>query len=598
MAQSTKKTTKKVVNKIGKEENKEKPVEIRKSNNNLSKFITMFVFISSIAYLTYCIINTESIINNLNNISIPIFIFLMSLVLFLFGINSNNKSKVYGILSIILLLFISFNFLINEKILKLPEEERLISYTNVSYNQLKDWADINDIELVMEYEYSDEIAKGNIIRLDVNEGTFVKEIKKIKVTISDGPDYDKKVIVPSMLGWNIDDAVEFINKNHMTNVQINYEKSDSERDIIYKQSLNGEIRRNEILNLTVSFGEGVLPDTIEMINLVDKNWFDASLWLKRNNIDYIVNYEFSEKDKNIVINQDIKEGKEINLNTEKLAVTLSKGKAIKMIDLTKMSSNEIIDWIVKNNLKVEFEEIYDSDIETGKVIKQSINVNEQVSEGTLISVSISRGQIKMQKFNNLFEFKEWANKYNINYSESYEYSSVPKGQVISYSYNENDVVDPDAVIYIRVSLGQAISIPSFIGKTKNDAQVTCNNIGIRCSFVIGSYTNYDSNVIYTQSRSVGTKVAEGSTITLTLSKGRPKEFELSIAQNELSVGNATATINNLRKVLANRYPGVNFNIIAKPHNTYSPGIPHPDSPTKVGSKIKQGNTYTIYIVAN
>lgn len=598
MAQSTKKTTKKVVNKIGKEENKEKPVEIRKSNNNLSKFITMFVFISSIAYLTYCIINTESIINNLNNISIPIFIFLMSLVLFLFGINSNNKSKVYGILSIILLLFISFNFLINEKILKLPEEERLISYTNVSYNQLKDWADINDIELVMEYEYSDEIAKGNIIRLDVNEGTFVKEIKKIKVTISDGPDYDKKVIVPSMLGWNIDDAVEFINKNHMTNVQINYEKSDSERDIIYKQSLNGEIRRNEILNLTVSFGEGVLPNTIEMINLVNKNWFDASLWLKRNNIDYIVNYEFSEKDKNIVINQDIKEGKEINLNTEKLAVTLSKGKAIKMIDLTKMSSNEIIDWIVKNNLKVEFEEIYDSDIETGKVIKQSINVNEQVSEGTLISVSISRGQIKMQKFNNLFEFKEWANKYNINYSESYEYSSVPKGQVISYSYNENDVVDPDAVIYIRVSLGQAISIPSFIGKTKNDAQVTCNNIGIRCSFVIGSYTNYDSNVIYTQSRSVGTKVAEGSTITLTLSKGRPKEFELSIAQNELSVGNATATINNLRKVLANRYPGVNFNIIAKPHNTYSPGIPHPDSPTKVGSKIKQGNTYTIYIVAN
>ena len=598
MAQSTKKTTKKVVNKIGKEENKEKPVEIRKSNNNLSKFITMFVFISSIAYLTYCIINTESIINNLNNISIPIFIFLMSLVLFLFGINSNNKSKVYGILSIILLLFISFNFLINEKILKLPEEERLISYTNVSYNQLKDWADINDIELVMEYEYSDEIAKGNIIRLDVNEGTFVKEIKKIKVTISDGPDYDKKVIVPSMLGWNIDDAVEFINKNHMTNVQINYEKSDSERDIIYKQSLNGEIRRNEILNLTVSFGEGVLPDTIEMINLVDKNWFDASLWLKRNNIDYIVNYEFSEKDKNIVINQDIKEGKEINLNTEKLAVTLSKGKAIKMIDLTKMSSNEIIDWIVKNNLKVEFEEIYDSDIETGKVIKQSINVNEQVSEGTLISVSISRGQIKMQKFNNLFEFKEWANKYNINYSESYEYSSVPKGQVISYSYNENDVVDPDAVIYIRVSLGQAISIPSFIGKTKNDAQVTCNNIGIRCSFVIGSYTNYDSNVIYTQSRSVETKVAEGSTITLTLSKGRPQEFKLSIAQNELSVGNATATINNLRKVLANRYPGVNFNIIAKPHNTYSPGIPHPDSPTKVGSKIKQGNTYTIYIVAN
>ena len=203
MAQSTKKTTKKVVNKIGKEENKEKPVEIRKSNNNLSKFITMFVFISSIAYLTYCIINTESIINNLNNISIPIFIFLMSLVLFLFGINSNNKSKVYGILSIILLLFISFNFLINEKILKLPEEERLISYTNVSYNQLKDWADINDIELVMEYEYSDEIAKGNIIRLDVNDNVSVIVREYFRREISNNTALIKDIIIEDEIIVNL-----------------------------------------------------------------------------------------------------------------------------------------------------------------------------------------------------------------------------------------------------------------------------------------------------------------------------------------------------------------------------------------------------------
>ena len=189
---------------------------------------------------------------------------------------------------------------------------------------------------------------------------------------------------------------------------------------------------------------------------------------------------------------------------------------------------------------------------------------------------------------------------NIKYSESYEYSdTVAKGNVISYSYNENDIVNPDAVIYVRVSLGKAISIPSFIGKTKSEAQNICNNLGIRCSFVTGDYNNnYKENVIYVQSRSVNSKVASGSSITLTLSKGIPQTFQLVITQQDLSIGNATATINNLKKVLTSRYPGVNFNIQAKPHNTYNAGMQHPDSPTKNGSTIKQGNTYTIYIVSN
>lgn len=591
---STQKSSKKEPNKKIEEKIKDEPIV----NNSFNKLITTITFIVSIAYLSYLIISTDSIISNLNNLSIPIFIFVISLVIFISSLYTKNNSKIYIVLSIILLLFTSYNFMVTENILKLPEEEKIVSYINKPYTTLKDWASGNDIEIIPEYEFSDEIEKGNIIRLDVNEGTFIKEIKKIVVTISDGPDFDKKIILPSMLGWNVDDVSEYINKNFMTNVTINYEKSDSEKDIIYKQSKNGEIRRNEHITLTASLGNGPIPNIVEMTNLVNKKLFDASLWLNRNNINYTLEYEFSDKDKDTVLKQDIPSGKEINIDNEKVILTLSKGKAIKMIDLTKMNSNEITDWIIKNNLKIEFEEIYDSNIETGKVINQSIKEGEEISEDTLVKVTISRGQIKMQKFNSLFEFKEWANKYNIKYSESYEYSSVPKGGVISYSYNENDTVDPDAVIYIRVSLGQAISIPSFIGKSKSDAQATCNNIGIRCSFVTGNYTNYDNNIVYVQSRNVGTKVAEGSTITLTLSKGKPTTWKLAILQNELSIGNADATINSLRNAFANRYPGVIFTFQKVKDNTYNSGLLSPNSPTKVGAQIKQGNTYTIYIVSN
>ena len=573
----------------------------KKKNLYIHRIITTITFMLSIAYLCYYIITINDIFKNINNIITSIFIFIISSITFISSIKSKNNGIMYTLLSIILIIFMVFTFLLNEKMIKLPEEEKMISYNNKSYNDLSSWAEKNNIETIIEYEYSDEIEKGNIIRTNVSEGTFVKDIDKIIVTISDGPDYDKILIIPSMLGWNVDDAAEYIKKNFLNNVTINFEESDSENDIIFKQNKNGEIRRSDELILTASIGnKNDLPSTIEMIDLKDKSLFEALLWLKRNNIKYTLNYEFSEIDKNIVIKQNIDKGKEINIGNDTVTITLSKGKSIKLADFTKMNVNDATDWIIKNNLKVNFEEIYSDSIETGKIIKQDIEPNTEVATGTLITITISRGQIKMQKFNNLYEFKDWANKYNIKYSESYEYSdTVSKGNVISYSYSENDIVDPESVIYVRVSLGKAISIPTFIGKTKAEAQNLCNNLGIRCSFVIGNFSNtYNENIVYIQSRNTGTKVAANSSITLTLSKGKPTTFNLAILQNELSIGNADATINSLKNAFANRYPGVYFTFQKVKDNTYNSGLISPNSPTKVGASIKQGNTYTIFVVSN
>ena len=584
---------------MGKEKkNKIEKTEEKKKKSTGYKVISTLSFIISVVYLSYYIVYTDSIITNLNSLVVPIFIFLISISLFISALKSKTSSIVYYLLSILLIIFMGITFTIDKGILKLPEDEKILSYRNKSYSDFNDWIGKYDIEVITEYEHSDEIEKGNIIRTDINEGTLVKEIKKITVTVSDGPDYDKIVIIPSMMGWNVDDVVEFVNKNFMNNVTINYENSDSERDVIFKQSKNGELRRHESLILTASYGDFV-SSNIEMEDLKGKSFLEASLWLKRNGLNYDLTYEFSDKlDKNIVIDQSIEKGKEISSN-DKVMLTLSKGKAIKVPDLTKMTVKEITDWVIKNNLKIEFDEIYDEKIETGKVIKQNIEPNKEISNDETIIVTISKGQIKMQRFTSLFEFKEWANKYNVKYSESYEYSdTVGKGNVISYSYDENEIVDPESVIYVRVSLGKAISIPNFIGKNKTEAQNICNNLGIRCSFVSGNYTNYNINTVYVQSRTVGSKVASGSTITLTLSKGIPATYNLVIMQNELSIGNADGTISSLRSILPKRHPGVNFVFQKVKDNTYNSGLISPNSPTKIGSQIKQGNTYTIYVVAN
>lgn len=572
----------------------------RKKKNIIHKVFSTLALLVSLSYLTYKIVNIDSILNNIIILSIPLFIFLISLIIFIFSLKSENK-KLFIITSLLLIIFTGFYFINDLNIITLPKEEVLLSYKNKSYLDFKEWADSKNIKIVVEYENSDTIEKGKIIRLDKNEGTLVKDIKTINVVVSDGPNPDKLLIIPSMLGWNVDDVIAYVKENFMTNVIVDFEFSTSEKDIVIKQSVNGEIRRSEELTITVSLGnENDVIKNVEMIDLSNKTLFEASIWLKRNCINYELNYEFSDNiDKDIILNQSIKSGEEVNIDENVITLTVSKGKAITIVDFTKMDVNEVTDWIIKNDLKIKFEEIYDESIETGKIIKQDIEVGTKVSSDTLITITISRGQIKMEKFESLYEFKEWANKYNIKYNESYEYSnSVAKGKVISYSYKEDEIIDPDDVVYVKVSLGKAITIPSFIGKSKSEIKNTCNSLGLRCSFTTGTYTKYTSNIAYAQSRTAGSKVASGSSITITLSKGIPTTSKLYINGSLTISGSADTTISLLTDFFNKNYPGVNFIFKKVKHNTLNNGMISDNSPTNAGSSVTQGKTYTIYIVSN
>lgn len=561
------------------------------------RIFSMITLVASLAYLTYKIVTCESLITNIYTLSIPVFLFIISIILLIASLKS-EFNKVYIFLSIMILLFLSFYLVTDINLVSLPKEEVIASYYNKDLKELKDFADKNNINLVIEYEYSDEIETGKIIRIDTEGISYVKDIKQIIVTISDGPNYDKLLIVPSMIGRNLDDLIEFIDKNFMNNVTINFEISDSDKDTIISQDKNGEIRRNSDITFVISLGSEI-SDTVTMENLVGMKLFDAELWIKRNGIKYEIKYEFSDKSKNEVLSQSTNKDEEINIKDTNITITVSAGVAIKIPDFKTMTVDEATSWIINNKLKVEFNEIYDENIETGKIIEQSIKENELVKENTLINLTISKGQIIMDEFKSISDFRDWANKYNVKYNETYDYSNnISKGEAISYSYNKGDIIDPDGVIYVKISLGKAVYIPSFVGKSKNDAQNICNSLGIRCNFVTGTYTNYNSNVIYNQSRSVNSKVASGSSITLTLSKGIPETKKLAILQNWLSIGNADATINSLRSNFAKNYPGVNFIFEKRKDNTLNSGMIAQNSPTTAGSEVKQGQTYTIYIVSN
>ena len=174
-----------------------------------------------------------------------------------------------------------------------------------------------------------------------------------------------------MIGRNLDDLIEFIDKNFMNNVTINFEISDTDKDTIIAQDKNGEIRRNSDITFVISLGSEI-SDTVTMENLVGMKLFDAELWLKRNGIKYEIKYEFSDKLKNEVLSQSTNKDEEINIKDTNITITVSAGVAIKIPDFKTMTVDEATSWIINNKLKVEFNEIYDENIETGKIIEQSI----------------------------------------------------------------------------------------------------------------------------------------------------------------------------------------------------------------------------------
>ena len=330
---------------------------------------------------------------------------------------------------------------------------------------------------------------------------------------------------------------------------------------------------------------------------------EATVWLKKHGLNYELNYEFNNNIKrNYVIDQSIQVGEILNPNTETgLLLIISKGKEIEVPNLFEMKMDDIIKWVSNNNLKINFSGRYDEKIALGEIIEVNYKPGDIIEEGSLIHIVTSKGQLKIPDFKTIKEYREWANKYNIELKEIYEFSdTIANGNIISLSHEVNSIISNTDKITITVSQGKAVTIPSFSGKTKAQATTLCNSVGLKCSFTYGNYSStIAKDVVTGQSKRNGAMVVQGTNVILTLSKGKAKVYDFVIQASWLALGSADNTIASLKKELGSRYPGVNFTYVKKDvNNGMAAGNIHPDSPTNVGKTktVEQGKTYVIWIV--
>ena len=572
-----------------------------KGINVMNKLMGVLVLASSSVYLAYIVKNMYDKVNGMSLLIGALILELFSLLFFLTSLVKNKVKNALNIFSSLAFIsFITFTVLDYNNIIKIKKMDTLPNFINKNIADVVVYADEKKLDIDYSYEYSDNVEEGKIISQDVLPGTILKKIDKVSFVVSGGPNYDKEIILTNFEGTKIDELIDFISKNYLNNVNIIYEiNNEIERDIIISQSVKGNTKRSSLITVKVSLGSKDSLSPISLEDLRDKKLFDATLYLKRNGISYELKYEFSDTiNKDHIISTDPSSG-EVTPLSSKVILTVSKGKSITVPNLKDMEMKDIVSWASENNVKLSFNEEYHKDIKLGQIISVSEKENNIIAEGTNITITTSKGPLRLINTHNLTEFKTWADKYKVDYSIKYEYSdTVSKGTIIKYSIEIDSIIDFDNSITVTVSNGKSITVPNFVGMSKYNITTTCKNLGLNCTFYYTGYSSTAKDIAKSQNVKAKTVVMSGTYVSIGLSSGPAKTYSIYIQDGWFTKGNADATINTLKQKLSVECPGVIFKFEKRSSNTgANAGYIHESSPTRGGqNSFTQGKTYTFYII--
>lgn len=495
-----------------KEKKKEKGFKIH-------SIFLILAFITFSIYLIIEVLHYDSLLNFLPKLLGIILILLFLVCFIVIGLKNRNQHGTIIVGSILITIYSLFNILLVLNIISLPSDEYIPNFYQKSVTEVNEWKESNKINVIENYEYSDLVKKDLIISQSLMAPTLTKDTKELTVTISLGPDPLKEIIVPNFIGLKYDDVIKYIEENHLSNATIDYQNSEKEIDTVISQSKSGTMKRNE--EIIITFAKEEIEGEIEIIDFTNKSLLFAKSWLLKYEFNVEVLEEFSDtvEDGNIIKQSAVNEVKDPKEDV--ITLTVSKGRQNIAPDISLMTSNEINKWALENDIKISYKEEYSDEVKLGDIISSSVKKDDIINPDEKVEIIISKGALEMIKVTNVNEFINWAETNNIDYQINYESSdTIKKDEIIKTSHNVGSKIKKDDTVIITVSKGKMISIPNFVGMSKNDIQSKCNNINLNCSFKTGGYTEKTkAGIAISQSKKSGTSVSEGTSLTITLSAG-------------------------------------------------------------------------------
>ena len=173
-------------------------------------------------------------------------------------------------------------------------------------------------------EFSDEYAKGQVIRTNPVAGTPLTEGQKVEVYYSSGPMIVKEKM-PDVVGLNYATAVKRLNDLGFKNVEFEWKENQEDKDVVIDQSIPRytDTDITEKIVLTISKGPGVKKAVVP--HVVGLPFKDAVKTLNEYGFTNIgEEYVYDDSAVNTVLHQSVSQGTELDVNT-KIILRLSQG---------------------------------------------------------------------------------------------------------------------------------------------------------------------------------------------------------------------------------------------------------------------------------
>ena len=503
-------------------ENSTKSVEKEEIKPKTKKHLLVHSFLIILLLITIgsfvlTILNKNNSVNDLiSSLLLTIFtIFFVTI-----SISYHRKSKGLILLSGLLLLgYLVLNFNNHTNVIPTTTSQ---NFQGKSITEVMKWASKNNVKITQEYEYSDMVPEYDVISQELEKKE--NKITGITVAVSEGPNPYKEIIVPSMITWDSERVIDYVKSNYLSNVIVDFVSSDKAKDTVIEQSASGNLKRNDELHLVFSFGEELGFSEVKLIDFTKMSKFEVEFFMKQHQLRYDFDNDFSSSIKRgYAMKQSIAAGETVQINDQRILVTISKGPKVKVPELKKMDLEEITEWAIKNKVKLSFTDQYDEAVKENDIISVNYEKGTIIEQGTVVKVTLSRGALKMPKFKSLTDFYNWANKYSINYEEKHEFSDTVKaGEIIKFSYKSGESLKNNDTIIVIISDGKKQTVPNVVGLTKSEAVSKLEKAGLNYSFVYEA-SSHSKNKVINQSISAGSEISSGTTITITISTGEEEE---------------------------------------------------------------------------
>ena len=256
------------------------------------------------------------------------------------------------------------------------------------------WGKNNDIEIIEEEQYDTKITERIVISQSIKDGSRIFKKSSIKIIVSKGKDPNEKISVPEKDSATASDIKAWKEENDLSNVTI-------------KEEHSSEIETGKIIK-----------------------------------------YEF----------ENIATNKTNFTRSDKLTIIVSKGeKVLNMEDFTSKTQTEAEKWCQENNVIYEVKEKFSDTIENGKIISQSVENGQELTDDTTIVFEVSIGAgIKIPNYSKVSsdEAQELSDKVKLKIKNVYN-MNVSYGKLISQSVKAGTTKkETDNEVTLTYSLGK------------------------------------------------------------------------------------------------------------------------------------------------